>query len=483
MAAVLERVSTPAPAAATMPGRLRGFLSGATEIDDTPMAVHGRLPGWLRGDLLLNGPALWELPQGHYEHWFDGLAMFHRIHLGDGQASYRSRFAQSEDYALSLAAGKPAFGEFDTPDPERWVDRLRHFFHPRTTDNPQVVMSRIGERWIANTETEHLTEFDPDSLATLGRLVFDDKLKMPLLAAHGMTDAQGDYWNIGVELGPKCIYRVFRIRACTQQREVLASVTVPKAGYLHAFARSRRHIVFWETAMRAQPLSFLFTRRAYIRNFRWDPGSGSALHAVSLDDGSVRRWSIPPMMCFHAVQAFEDGGDLVIDLCDYPDASIFEDLRLDALRAGATQRVSPRLSRYRLRPGQADAVPQRIGEAFELPQIHPSRIVDGPARWAWGAGFDPTDRAHFLDRTVRIDLAQGERREWQRPDAVQLEPLFVARPGAADEDDGVLLVPTLADDDPTSVIAVVDARRMECLATLEAPQVIPFGFHAAFRPA
>jgi beta,beta-carotene 9',10'-dioxygenase len=44
----------------------------------------------------------------------------------------------------------------------------------------------------------------------------------------------------------------------------------------------------------------------------------------------------------------------------------------------------------------------------------------------------------------------------------------------------VLLVPTLTDDDAASVIGVIDAATMQCLATLQAPQVIPFGFHAAW---
>ena len=65
---------------------------------------------------------------------------------------------------------------------------------------------------------------------------------------------------------------------------------------------------------------------------------------------------------------------------------------------------------------------------------------------------------------------------------MQLEPLFVPRPGGVDDDDGVLLVPTLADADTTSVIAVVDARSMQAVAEIRAPQVLPFGFHAAFMP-
>jgi carotenoid cleavage dioxygenase-like enzyme len=59
----------------------------------------------------------------------------------------------------------------------------------------------------------------------------------------------------------------------------------------------------------------------------------------------------------------------------------------------------------------------------------------------------------------------------------------VARPGATGEDEGVLLVPTLADADSGTVVCVVDPARMECLAELKLPQVVPFGFHAAWHSA
>jgi carotenoid cleavage dioxygenase-like enzyme len=46
----------------------------------------------------------------------------------------------------------------------------------------------------------------------------------------------------------------------------------------------------------------------------------------------------------------------------------------------------------------------------------------------------------------------------------------------------VLLVPTLAPQDAASVVAVVDAHTMRTLAEMELPQVVPFGFHAAYCP-
>ena len=167
MAANLTSVAAPA----AVKGRLRGFLSGAREIDDAPVEVRGTLPGWLRGRLLLNGPALWDLPNGSYRHWFDGQAMFHRIRLGPGEARYRSRFQQSEDYRASIAAGRPAIGGFGQPDPETFLQRMSHFGKPRTTDNGAVVMGRVGDVWVAQTETPRLNRFDPETLQTLARTV------------------------------------------------------------------------------------------------------------------------------------------------------------------------------------------------------------------------------------------------------------------------------------------------------------------------
>jgi carotenoid cleavage dioxygenase-like enzyme len=186
------------------------------------------------------------------------------------------------------------------------------------------------------------------------------------------------------------------------------------------------------------------------------------------------------MMAFHATQAWADGGDLVLEIATYDDGVVFDDLRLERRRAGLPMRSSMRHVRYRLRDGRRDAEPEPIaGAAIELQQVHPERIGRGRARVCWGAGNG--DRGELFDCTHRVDLDSGEVTTWRRPGATHLEPLFVPRPGGAADDDGVLLVPTLADGDETTVVGVLDARTMNCVAELRAPQIVPFGFHAAFH--
>lgn len=471
MSAVLAETATP--------GRLRGFFSGARELDDSPVGVQGELPPWLRGTLLLGGPALWDLPSGPLHHWFDGYAMWHAVRLGATGVRYRSRFAQSRAWRHAQAAGRPGYGEFGTPAPANLLQRL---IAPRISDNPAVVIARHGEHWISVSEVPLLTRFDPETLTTgdcvdLGR----GGEPMHLMAAHGFTLDDGSYLNLGVQLGPRCVLKLFRLRPASVQPELIARIPTARAGYTHGFALAAGEAVIWETALRADALAFRFGAKAYADNFRWSPEGGSMLHAVALESGAVRSWRIPPMMAFHATQAWRDGSDLVLDLATYADGTIFDDLSLAHRRAGQPLRAQVRHQRYRLQDGRSEAEPQDLGHGIELQQVHPAAVGTRRAGVCWGAGSAPDGR--FSDRTLRWDLDRDRLTQWQRPGATQLEPLFVPRPGGHADDDGVLLVPTLADHDPTTMIGVVDARSMQALAELAMPQVLPFGFHAAFRPA
>jgi len=305
---------------------------------------------------------------------------------------------------------------------------------------------------------------------------------MHLMGAHGFTLPDGSYLNVATALGPHCEMKLFRLGPQSTRPEVMARIRTPKSGYLHGFGLAPGHAVIWETALRAQALAFRFGAKSYADNFRWEPQGGSTIHVVALPSGAVRSWRVPAMMAFHATQAWIDGGDVVLEIATYDDGRVFDDLRLDHRRACAPMRSRMSHVRYRLRDGRSDAEPEMIaGPAIELQQVHPGRVGQGRARVCWGSGNG--ERGEFFHCTHRIDLDSGAVATWQRTDATHLEPLFVPRPGGEADDDGVLLVPTLADSDETSVIGVIDARTMACLAELRPPQIVPFGFHAAFRPA
>ena len=62
---------------------LSNLYKSAKEIIE-PMSAesHGRIPSWLKGTLLRNGPGLFEFRDQKADHVFDGMAMIRRYHLG-----------------------------------------------------------------------------------------------------------------------------------------------------------------------------------------------------------------------------------------------------------------------------------------------------------------------------------------------------------------------------------------------------------------
>ena len=461
-------------------GKRRGFETQDRACDPVELRMTGRPPAWLRGSLLLNGPAVWDLAQGRYAHWFDGLALLHRVQIDGERVRYHSRFLDSEDARLSRARGRSELGGFDTPVAGGLLSRIWHLTNPRRTDNDAVVLSRCDGQWLAHTESDRVHRIDPDTLATQGELRWADKLKLPLMAAHPCVDARGGWWNVGIGFGRVCEYVLVQCDRSAERR-VKARIPIKRPGYLHAFAMTSTHAVVWDCAWRAHPLRFLFAGESYARHFDWMPQGGSRLFTVRLSDGRVHAWDAPPLMVFHAVQAFDAGDDVVIDLCR-GDVLPTEDLAVQRLRDGvAVELPSARHTRFVLTPGHSSAREEALPGRLELPQVNPRVAARSKARYVWAAAA--SQPGVFFDRTLKLDHDTGQITLAGSDDRIALEPLFVPEPGASAEDAGVLLVNTLGDTDAGTRIRVLDATTLDEMAAIEVPHVIPFGFHGAWHAA
>ena len=89
-------------------------------------------------------------------------------------------------------------------------------------------------------------------------------------------------------------------------------------------------------------------------------------------------------------------------------------------------------------------------------------------------------KSGFIDQLVKADVRRGEAVTWRDRGCFPGEPIFVRRPGARGEDDGVVLSVLLDGDRRRSALAVLDARSMEEIARASVPHHIPFGFHGAY---
>ncbi len=95
------------------------------------------------------------------------------------------------------------------------------------------------------------------------------------------------------------------------------------------------------------PLSLLLQSKPFIENFKWKPERGTRFNVVSKRDGSVKTYTAGAFFAFHHVNAFEQNGDIFVDVAAYPDKSIIDAFYLNRLRAGDPIPVA-QLRRYHL---------------------------------------------------------------------------------------------------------------------------------------
>jgi carotenoid cleavage dioxygenase-like enzyme len=457
-----------------------GFADLTEEVRVDALPLSGELPAWLHGGLVRVTPAQADFAQRSVAHWFDGMAMLNRFGFaGDGTVSYASRFLDTDARRDALASGGASVAGFATDPCRSLFQRVQSLFSPATTDNANVNLTRIGDEYVAMTETPLPVVFDPETLETLGHDEGAEQFGQ-ITTAHPHHDPErGELVNFAAHLGRSSEYRVYARRSRSEAR-VLATMPVREPSYMHSFALTPRYALLLENPLVVNPLRLATSGKAFIHNYRWKPELGVRIHAFDRHTGVLHRtWVADPFFVFHTINAFEDGDDLVVDLCAHPDARIIELLELDRLRAGTDHSsLAARPLRLTLPAGGGRATARELADVdLELPRINYRARNGLPYRYAYGAGAGD---APFLKRLVKIDVTDGSVAVWDEPDAWAGEPVFVPRPGGEAEDDGVVLSVVLDAAAGTSFLLVLDAGTFTELARARAPHHIPFGFHGQF---
>jgi beta,beta-carotene 9',10'-dioxygenase len=454
-----------------------GFTSQDEETSVDRLPVTGELPPWLTGALVRVTPALLEVGGRRVAHWFDGVAMLNRFGFADGKVSYSSRFLEST--ALTDATeGELRHGGFAT-DPCRSIfKRVQQIFSPDATDNPNVNLARIGERYIAMTETPMPVEFDPETLDTIGHLRYADKLKAHVTTAHPHHDVErNELVNYTARFSRVSEYTLYGLPADSSTRRVIARMPVKEPSYMHAFGMSERYLILAEYPLRVNPLKLAFSGKPFIENYTWRGDEPTLFRVFDRGTGELRgTYETDAFFCFHHVNAFERGGELVLDLCAYEDSSVIDSLYLDD--AGPKGKLPPvELRRYTLDLDGGAVRREPLADGFlELPRIDYGRRNTRDYAYAYFTGSDES----WIDRLVKVDVRDGSRSEWRADGCYPGEPVFVREPGSEGEDDGVILSVVLDANAGRSFLLVLDARSFEELARAEAPHHIPFGFHGQY---
>jgi carotenoid cleavage dioxygenase-like enzyme len=456
-----------------------GFADLDEELTLDSIAVTGELPPWLSGSLVRVTPAKFDIANNPIRHWFDGLAMLHRFAFADGRVSYANRFLRTNSY--ERAQRGDGIGQGFATDPCRAIfKRVQSFFSPDFTDNTNVNLMRLGERYVAMTETPLPVEFDPETLATLGHTA---KAPGQITTAHPHHDpATHEAVNYAAHLGPKSSYRVYTTDAQDRRRTV-AKVPVREPAYMHSFGMTEHYVVLAEYPLVLNPLQLATGRRSFIESYHWRPERGTRFLVVDRHSGAVKhRATADPFFCFHHVNAWEEGDDVVVDLVAFEDATVIDDLYIDPLRAGAAAAPS-QLRRYRIRSGEERAEAEvLLDRTVELPRIDYALVNARPYHLMYATGVRPGEPDWF-NELVKFDVRERALSTWHEPGCYPGEPVFAGRPGRDAEDDGAILSVVFDSATGRSFLLVLDAASFEERARAEVAHHVPLGFHGQFMPS
>jgi all-trans-8'-apo-beta-carotenal 15,15'-oxygenase len=451
----------------------RIFESLLDEHDYVADEVEGRIPEGLTGTLYRNGPAKNEVGGKPYAHLFDGDGMLSQFTIDEGRVHYRNRFVRTTHYLAERAADRPLYRGFGTQKPGGVLANA--FRLPANVANTSVTFH--AGNLLALWEGGRPWRLDPDTLETIGEYDYDGELKATYsFSAHPKIDPRtGELFNFGVQYGPRTRIRSYRVDRAGKLHH-LRPVRLPYPVMNHDFALTEKHLVFVIDPILVNPLRMLIGLESIDRSLHFDRSKSTQIILVPRDGGKPRIAECAPFFHFHFNNAFEDGGDTVIDLVRYDDYSLGASLR-DFGTAGFRERGA--LWRFRVSPGGQVTSEEVCPWKCEFPQHDWRRTAMGH-RYAYvSAGRDEI----IGQALVKIDHAAGT---WSAHDfgegQVAGEPIFVARSDDAREDEGWLLSVVYSAAEHRSRLVVLDAQNVEAepLATVQLRHHVPLGFHGTF---
>ncbi|KAK7485274.1 hypothetical protein BaRGS_00023525 [Batillaria attramentaria] len=217
-----------------------------------------------------------------------------------------------------------------------------------------------------------------------------------------------------------------------------------------------------------------------------------------------------PTFCFHFINCYEEEEHLVVDLCGYDDINIIDDLYLkNMLDKDYAQKVPPGTFRryvlpinvteggpednlvmlpgttataYMTSPGIIHCTPDYITDdkvLFELPRINYEMCNGKKYRYAYGTSIAGEKKL------AKVDLELRKVTYWSQTGYMPGEPIFVAKPGAKHEDDGVVLCAVLSElPDTPSFLLVLDGKTFKEMGRAMPPCDVKMAlsFHGSYLP-
>ncbi|KAF3399574.1 Retinoid isomerohydrolase [Talaromyces pinophilus] len=482
-------------------------------------------------------------PNAVLQHFFDGLGILHKFTMSNGQVRYSSRHtaegivrrAQKEGFVSTTMFGINA----NTPlklaqDPcSALLGAQQSLFVPSGHLEPDAanvnVVPRRGmhlpkdgnplsrgaasenpaeEEILVHTDFNMLQvcnakTLEPKRLLTYANI--DPELSGFGICAHPPRDRQrGTTYNYLIS--QEGVMFCFALDVVSNPAKLLWKTALPcKPCYIHSLAMTQDYVVFIRNVMDMLEV---------------ESESNTFFYVLRKSDGElIASYSSPNFMFFHSVNAYDFVDDFTgdtnihVDLCSYEGNYIpYREYTLSNVVDPARPYQDGTLVRYELasvnkadlqkteRATVAQAIP---GVALELPRISKYMSMNPGYRYVYATGGNagaspgtevPIGRlgnglkvvqAAFFSCIVKTDWETGGWVKWQPEDgeSCPCEPIFIARPGATEEDDGVVLTIVINKKGTHSILVALRGTDLKEVSRANMPQVYGVGPHGSFIEA
>ncbi len=437
--------------------------------------VEGEIPAQLSGTLYRNGPGRWQDHTGRpLHHLFDGDGMISAFGIDRGAVRYRNRYVRTQHFLGR--SGTRHMGTDAVGGVLANIGRL-----PTNLANTNVVehAGRLYALW----EGGPPHEVDAETLETKGVRRFGGELHwIGSYSAHPcLCPSSGDMFNFGVEFIPNPHLRVYRTDRSGKLRHY-RSVALPYVAMVHDFAITERYLVFLVSPIIPDGITIALGIKAFGDAMSYRPDRGSSFILIPRDGEKVRRIDCEPVLQFHLSNAFDDRGDVVLDVITYDGGELLDCIA--RFRTSPLDRATSEFTRFRVTPSGRVLREQLSANSCEFPRHHPDR-EGRPHRYSY---YNTRRRlGTMFDAITKLDLSDSTETNWAAEQSGNsfCEPVFAPRPGGVDEDDGWLLSVEYQADTHTSRLVILDARDPSRgpVATAALTHHVPQGFHGNFVPA
>ncbi|XP_075238182.1 neither inactivation nor afterpotential B isoform X2 [Lycorma delicatula] len=410
--------------------------------------TKGKIPNWLKGTLLRNGPGSLQVGNENFQHLFDGSALIHRISV---------------------------------------------LFNPgeMLSDNANISVYPFGDEFYAFAENSVVHRIDPQTLDSMERVNVSKHVNIVNHTSHPHVE-NGDVYNIGISLSctgpcysvikfPSPVYADIngekrKVKSPFEQAQIVASVPARwklNPSYMHTFGITEHYFVIVE-----QPLSISFTTmlQRQLNNqpmapcLKWQSNEQTRIHLLNRETGKpVANFLTDPFFYLHIINQYEENGHLVLDISCYKDANMLDCMYIKALQEvnkninyaemfrGRPLRfvlpLSPpagswgtnlvtlsgsKATAYRFMDNNIFVCPELICDlGCETPRIYYEKHVGKPYQYFYAISSDvDLDNPGTL---IKVDTVQKITKTWCEDNIFPSEPVFVPSPNTKSEDDGVVL--------------------------------------------